>query len=110
MTLDHITCITGNLHTNQFVFQFKDLMLSVDPPDDDDSDDNAGGGAGDATQPHTYTIKTKAVEDGTGDNAVVNSNHVGDGDVSNDAVMVDRDGDAEPVNLNKESPSVRIES
>ncbi|XP_052774333.1 nipped-B-like protein A isoform X2 [Mya arenaria] len=84
---------------------FKDLMLSVDPPDDDDSDENTG-----RQSPQTlYTIKQKLEESkrkmevGGGDNSLVNSNHV-DGEASNDVVMVDRDGDAESVNLNKESP------
>ena len=79
-------------------------MLSVDPPDEDDSDDEQP-----AKQPTgtTYTIKTKQ-ECGGGDAGT--TNHIENGEDSKnntDVIMVDcEQGDADHVNLDKESPLV----
>lgn len=86
--------------------QFKDLMLSVDPPDEDDSDDEQRAAATTATT--MYTIKTRT-EDAGGDAGT--TNHIGNGEEAktNDVEMVDGEqGDSHHVSLDKESPSVSI--
>lgn len=91
------------------LLQFKDLMLSVDPPDDDDSDENQGRQSPNATT--TYTIKQRP-ESGDGDASnSAQSNHVG-GEAeerkdNNDVIMIDGDGERET--NEKESPNVRLE-
>ncbi|XP_053394741.1 nipped-B-like protein isoform X2 [Mercenaria mercenaria] len=83
---------------------FKDLMLSVDPPDEDDSDTEQRAAQPSATT--TYTIKSRP-EDGGGDAGTTNHMENGDHSKNNaDVIMVDGDnGDADHVNLDKESPS-----
>jgi hypothetical protein len=77
-------------------------MLSVDPPDEDDSEDDQ------TTKPSTtYTIKSKP-DGGGGDAGTTNHIENGDDSKSNaDVIMVDGEhGDADHVNLDKESPTV----
>ncbi|KAH3831820.1 hypothetical protein DPMN_105091 [Dreissena polymorpha] len=66
--------------------QFKDLMLSVDPPDEDDSEDNANKPVANTT---TYIIKQKEAEGG---DTMVNGEN---GDESKTSIdVIDQDGDA----------------
>lgn len=90
-----------------FVFQFKDLMLSVDPPDEDDSDDNTGQRTPMSTT--TYTIKSRPEEAAGGDAGT--TNHIDNGvEPKTEVSMVDGEqGDnADHVTMDKVSPTVSI--
>lgn len=99
------------------LFQFKDLMLSVDPPDEDDSDEEHGQQQRMGTpRPGGETPKQTV---GPGPDGASGDRHHPDGLPGDGApgselmvngddkgvIEIDGEGDAEPSNFDKESPS-----
>lgn len=98
--------------------EFKDLMLSVDPPDEDDSDEDnvqqqrtprPGGDTPRQTggpTPDGAAGGDKALPDGLpGDGTPAERPLMNGDDKGGEVIEIDGEGDAEPSNFDKESPS-----